>query len=163
MTVNHDLLHVRIPGAVIKPFDQLIEDLKRGDRGSVPGVLIVGSGRPLRASPDQCIGHGPATGLETISPWIGYVLVVTIGEEGGNDLNRLEVDIGVVGSCLRKCAEHVAHVGTGITVETMDDDNSTLDVRVDEALSVAILRPVIDECECIVLASRVSDTPVGKL
>jgi hypothetical protein len=55
---------------------------------------------------------------------------------------------------------YVTHVSTSITVEAMDDDNSTLDLGSYDTLAVGSKRLIVNESEVVVYSSRVLDSEV---
>ena len=57
---------------------------------------------------------------------------------------------------------HVTHVSTGITVETMDDDHSALDLRRHNTLAVRSKRLVVNESEIVVLSGRIFNSEVNE-
>jgi hypothetical protein len=57
---------------------------------------------------------------------------------------------------------YVTHIGTCITVETVNDDNSTLDLGPIDTLAVGSKRLIVNESEVVVYSSRVLDSEVDK-
>ena len=106
MARDDNVLHVRKHGSVVEVFDKLIEDLVGRDRGSIPRILVVCAGGPLRSRPDQSIGGRSSASCEASRPGVSDVLVITIGEVRGDDGDRAAIDIGIRG-LLRESAEHL--------------------------------------------------------
>jgi hypothetical protein len=57
---------------------------------------------------------------------------------------------------------YVAHVGTRITVETVDNNNSTLNFGCIDTLAIGSQRLVVNESEVVVYSSRILDSEVDK-
>ncbi len=86
-----------------------------------------------------------------------------------HDDNRIEVNVGVGGDLGKRTqhlerrsvsrlywqlrSTHVTHVSTRITVETMNNDNSTLNLGRIDTLAIGSQRLVVNESEVVVYSA----------